>query len=173
MDKRGELHFNVILMAFFRFIVLFLVAITMVFFVMHFMKMSLDISEVESELFIQSVMNSPHSISSVEDGRVYPGIVDLSVWRNPSQLSAQLEATFHFDTTQPIAAKLELISTKTTFEPVYYHEDRFKTWYALAKTLFPGPGGAKALEKRYPVLVKDGTLYSPATLRITIATPNT
>jgi hypothetical protein len=173
MDKRAELHFNVILMAFFRFIVLFLVAITMVFFVMHFMKMDLDVFEVESELFMQGILNSPRGVSYVEAGRVYPGIVDLKTWRSPTALSQQLESTFRFDTSQPIAAKLELISKTTTFEPVYYHEDRFKGWYALAKTLFPGPGGAQALEKRYPVLVKDGTTYTPATLKITIAIPNT
>jgi hypothetical protein len=174
MDKRSEIHFNTLLMAFFRFTVLFLVSLTMVFFVLHFMKMDLDVFEVESELLIQGFINSEHGISAMEGNRVYAGVIDYNMFKDPA-LSKRLDDAFRSE--KPIlAAKIELLSGTANYrsvQPVYYNQDRFNTWYALAKTLFPGPGGARTIEKRYVVLVKDGKNYEQATLKITVAGPNT
>jgi hypothetical protein len=175
MDKRGTVSFDVLITAFYRFVILFMVGVAMVFFVLHFMRLSLDVFEVESEIAMQSILKSPNGVSYSDAGRVYPGIVEYGAFRQTSKLEERLAKGLASQGTLALAAKIELVSKGTAYKdlaPAYINKERFDAWYANAKSLVPGPGGAKALEKSYPVLVKDSDSYEQAMLRITVVIPN-
>jgi hypothetical protein len=169
MDRRAVMTFDMILTSFYRFFILFLVALAITFFTVHFMKMRLEVFRVESEIFVQGLLNSPSGISYKDGARVYPGVIDLQAFR--TGLEQRLADGFHYEDKRPIAARIELKGAATA-APVYYNKEMFDVWYALGKTKVPGLGSAQVLERTYPVIVKDGARTDQAMLKIIIAIPN-
>jgi hypothetical protein len=174
MDKRAELTFNQILMTFFRLFILFLVCGVFVFFVMSFWNMKLQTEEVEAELFSQALMNSQNGLSYADKVKVYPGTIDFELFNRPDVMGKRLEEAFSYGGNMPISAKIELLDKGKPYKgsgPVFYNKEKYGVWQPIGATGAPGLGGAYVLEKNLPVLVKEGSSYTKAAIRMTVAAP--
>jgi len=169
MDKRAAVVFYAYMMAFIRFFVLAFVALALVFFMRQYMTIDIDTSNVETEVFAQSLLYSPHGIST---GR--PGTLDADDFRNPGATEARLAQAFHFeDENRFIAARLDLIRNSHSYlEPVYYNKKYLDIWEPMARSWLGGKGSATILEKYYQVLVEDNGAQYDALLKMTIVLPN-
>lgn len=177
MGKRAGITFSTLIFAFYRMMILFMVALALVLFVRQFVKASIDISDVESELFAQGLMKSPDGLSYVDPvtGRVYPGVIDYDTFTDIPKLEEKLNNVFYYEKNMFIAADVELLSQDgkqfKSAAPAYYNKDMYQVWYPLAKTGFIGAGGAELYKKIYPVLIREQSGYTEGLVRITIVMP--
>ncbi len=178
MDKKAGITFSTLLFSFFRLFILFLVAFSLVLFAHFFVKTKIDISDAESGIFAQSIINSPNGISYKDPvtKRVYPGIVDYTTFSNKAGLEAQLNNALYLEKNSIIAGAIELLTVDMkpyrSLSPIYYNKDYYDVWYTMGKTGYMGLGSAKIREKLYPVLIRDSGELKQGILKITIAIPN-
>jgi len=167
MDRRGGLSFKSILMAFYKLIVLIIVAVAMFMFVTQFLRMNIDVFDVESEIFAYGVMHSTGGLSHVENDRVYPTRINLDK-------AHDLSKGLYFEENRYISAKFEFLdrNEKELKSPYYFNKDYFELWYPLSSYFNKGPGASQRKFKTYPVSYMKGDQVIPGMLRMTIVIPN-
>jgi len=161
MSKKAQMIFNTYIMIFFRITIVLLVAISMKLFVYAFIDNSTDTDRVESEIFMQSLLNSPNGIS-YDDNRIYPGLIDIKQFKE-----ADLDKAFFYEKNRFLAAKIELLDFEgNMIEEKIYNEAYYQIWYPMAIT--GGKGSASILQKIHPVqIISKG----PGFIRSTILIP--
>jgi len=166
MDKHGGLSFKTLLMAFYKLMVLIIVAVAMYMFVAQFLRMNIDVFDVESEIFAYGVMHSQNGISYSEDKRVYPTMINLE--------EIDISKGFFFTENRYISAKFEFLdrTEKELKSPYYYNKDYFELWYPLSSYFNKGPGASQRKFKTYPVTYMKDDQVIPGMLRMTIVIPN-
>jgi len=173
VNKKGGTAFSTLIFAFFRFTILVFVALALVFFTRQFMKVSIDVNEVEAEIFSHGLMNSPNGISYVDPaGRMHPGMVNAQDFKSVFGTKTRLETAFYYEDNRFIAAQIQLYKNGQAYlEPVYYNKEFFNIWQPFGMTKFKGKGSAFVTEKYYPVQVKDNDVTEEALMKITVAIP--
>jgi len=169
LNKKAQTGHTIIKsITWFIFLIIVLLAITLL--VKSHIQTTIDIKDIESELFYQELMFTRDGISYQDKltTRTYPGIIDLSKFNK----NTLIETVSYGKNNYFIAANFSLMKQdRTLIESFLYNEDWFKKWKPLAKTGLLGPGGATILKKQNYVLVKDTTTY-PAILNVEIIYPN-
>jgi len=151
-------------------IVLILVCLTIWAFVSYYVKIHIEIDDVEAELFMQNIMASPNGVSYTDDIRTYSGTIMFSEW---DSLTSRLEKAFYNEQNKFIAAKLQLLDTarQPMAQEIYYNKQYYDKHYTLAKTGFIGRGSANIYEKELPVTVIKDTGKELGILKIIVTTP--
>jgi len=177
-NKRADQTFNVITFMFFRIGFLIVVLFFMVFLVKGYITTSLDVSNLEAQIFMHSILNNKNGIifNNENTGRSFPEIIDLSKFNNENIASA-LENTIDYGKDKRhIAAKLELkdIENKKleNTEQIIYNEEWYNRLHTLAVTKIRGPGGAKEIIRQFFVLIKDEDDIKKGILEISVVIPN-
>lgn len=178
-NKRGDVAFRSIMFAFVKFVIVILVLFTLIFFIRKFVFFDADTGELESEVFVNSIMRSPHGPSyfDKDTGRVYPFVVDINFFTGNK---GNLKKAFNYSE-KYIAAKISLNNKngKSTIEgeeisPVYYNKKKFDVWKEIADMKFgrpgndKGPGDVKDFKKRYYVNIKTDNERVPGFIDIKV-----
>jgi len=125
IGKRAQ-AFKLFLWVLFEFFLVILVSIYIVIIVNSYVDIEFDIGELERELFIQNLINSPEGISYVDvvSGRVYPGIINIEEFSNTKVIEAKLDNAFNYgDRTPVIAVSMTLMDANL---PHYFFTDKEK-----------------------------------------------
>ena len=125
-----------------------------------FIKEEVDVFYAESNLFIERILTQPNGISYTDPltTRTYPYVLDIKRIKNPDLSTSLEQSNFYGDTNKHIAAELILEdSLGNVLTQTYYNEDWYDRWIVLARLHVPGPGGARLLTRRIPVLIHDET----------------
>jgi hypothetical protein len=167
MMNRKAVAFDFYIFMFFRIMVLFTVAIAMVFFVSQFTRVSIDVNRAEAEIFAQGLMHSPNGISHLDEatGRVMPGFIDAEGFMGAQD---RINKAFYYEENRFIAAKISLLDVGD----IYYNREFYDIWHPLAETGFLGRGGAMLVKKTYPVKIMEGGQLNEGMLELTIVLPN-
>jgi len=145
MKKKGLISFNM-LMWIPRIIFMVIVVFSIMFLIGIYFKFEVNISDAESELFIQRLLYSPHGISFYDpySNRVYPGIIDLD------NLDLINKSVFYGEEQKHIGAKLSIydINNNLLAERIYNN-------VVYRRIAQEGKGGVDVYRKKLYVLVKN------------------
>ena len=173
-SKKGIVTFNV-LHFIIRLFFLIIVMVIVVMLVRMLIVSEVDIFEAESQLFVQRLLYSQNSISYFDNelGRAYPGIINLEKFKSSTISEVFAKANYYGEDNTQIAAKLKL-SDKFGNEIAVadYNKLLFDRKMPIAKTFYPGPGGAKMQTRELNVLIKDKDKLEKGTLNVEVVIPN-
>ncbi len=162
---------NTIIMSISWFFFLIVVLLSVTFLVKGYLKTTIDIKDIEAELFYQEILFTNNGITYQDEitGRNYPGIIDLNRFNNEDFTKSLSYGKNNYF----MSANLSLSSKDgTKIKSFVYNKEWYKKWKPLAKTFLPGTGGAKIIQKKSYVLVKKEELTFPAILYVEIVYPN-
>jgi len=172
--KKGLMSFN-ILITIVRLIFVMIAMAIVVFMIMHYVVVSIDVFDLESNLFAQRMIYSQNSISykDSETGRLYPGTIDLNNF-NQGTLNGLLNRYIYYgEGSNYAAAKLDLsYLNDTLIRSAYYDEEWFNNWVERARVGWTGIGQVKSKVNEVYVLIKDGDKMIPGKLKIEVLMPN-
>lgn len=163
-NKRGQISEEVFL-SIPRFIFLIAILFTVVLLVKIFIITTVDISNVESNIFINRLLYSKNGLSYYEESlkRMYPGVIDLNKFRelannNPNSLD---NIAINYGSNNPmIAARITLTSPLNQNQnslTVFYNKERFDRWEPRTlSTVKGGAGSVRSFKEQRYVIVKDG-----------------
>ncbi len=153
------------------FIFLIIILLSVVFLVKNYVKMTIDIKDLEAELFYQESIFTNNGITYQDEitGRTYFGIIDIDKFNNRTfTKSISYGPTNYF-----MSANYTLKNKDNTLlKSFVYNKEWYEKWKPRAKTFWPGPGSATILKKQSSVLVKDKQNTIPAILYVEIIYPN-
>ncbi len=175
MDKRGSILFGGdIVLWIFRIVVLVTMAVILAVFAGLALRTTVDIRNAETKLMINSIIYSPNGIILTQNGRAYPGVIDIQKFT-----LNDMDLAFHvvFD---PLPEKQFWAYNLTLFNAsmkpitsVIGNEDWYHRWCVLAGTGLPGTGGAIRLVETYYVEIRHPDKSEMGFLRVDITRPNT
>ena len=183
MNKRGNMwgHDWVVWMV--RMVVVTGFAILIMMFQAISLNASLDVSKAEAELMITSMMFSPDGIVYTDNGRSYPGIIDVAKFTAEEPLEQAFYIPVSTEDYPPqevkelmhhVAYNITLynasmnIIDSNVFNPVWYHR-----WKVKARTGIPGSGGAFRVIRSYAVLLRfPDERLEPGFVKIDMVRPN-
>ena len=118
--------FQLLLWICFEFLMVLVVVLYLVAIVNVYVDFDLDIGDLQRELFIQNLMNSPEGICYKDEvsGKVYPGIINLDDFSNTMSMEAKLLNAFSYGERNPILAIS--MTLKDPNLPSYFFTDEEK-----------------------------------------------
>lgn len=179
--KKG-LIYNTFIMLFFRCAIVFLIAIAMLIMVKSSIVRKVDTTNLEAELFVQALMDTPEVTSYTDTTiqRQYKGKILLENFRQTTRIETLLNERFSSGEFHIIAAELKLTtlqgepfpSPQDSLPPIYYAREWYERWYVLAGSLLPGVGGVDKFKRKKLVAVEDenGNMHN-AILEMTVLVP--
>lgn len=157
MNKKSQFSFN-ILHFILRILILIIVVFSVLYLVYSNVKREFDIFNTESDIVVQAVIYNPNGIFlfDKEINRLYPGIVDLAKF-NQEYLDKNFNKALYFgDENRHVGIKFTLKDFYgKSANSITYNKRWYDQWEPLAKTGYPGPGGAKIKSNQFFVLVKN------------------
>lgn len=174
-SKKGDQTFNVLTFMFFRVGFLLVVFFFLVFLYKSYIVTTLDVSDLEAQVFMHSILNSKNGIilEDADIGRSYPEIIDLSRFNDQTMESMLQNSISYGKENRHIAAKFTLKDPDNKLmKEIVYNKEWYDRWHILAKTRVRGPGGAKETIKPFYVLIKDNNNLQEGILEISVAIPN-
>ncbi len=181
--NKKAFEYDVMITAFYRLIVLFIVGFFLIILVKTYVVTSVETFEIESELFIYDFVYSTNGISYYDENlqRLYPGVIDITKFSDKSLIEEKLAIAFNYSDISAVAVNLTLKHTNGTIynhnnaevHSVSYHEEWYERWVVLARSSLPGLGSTKEKSKVMYVLVRneDGQMQN-AILDISVILPN-
>ena len=156
------------------FIVIIMFAVMVL--IRSFVTTTVDVSELQANVFAYRVIYSPNSISYYDKDmqRAYPGVIDFDKFKS-QEAEKFLENSINYgQKNKEIAARLLLKDLSDNNDiSVFYNEDFFKEQEKLAYSGFTeGPGGARLYVKKYEVLISKNGIMSNGKLTMEIVVPN-
>jgi hypothetical protein len=166
-NKKGQTG-HTIVKSIVWFIFLIIVLFSIVIFVRTNITNTIDIKNVEAEIFYYGSLNA---LSFKEDliERSYSGIIDLSTF-NKDHLEKKIyygEENYH------MTAKFTLLDkSDKQVQEFIYNQDGFDKYEPLTKSTIWGPGSATKVLKELPVMIKEVDKSYPGLLKTIIIYPN-
>jgi len=160
---------------FFRVGFLLVVLFFLVFLYRSFILTTVDVSNLESQIFMHNMLNNKNGIIFTDEDidRSYPEIIDLSKFNNENIGPTLSNSISYGDENRHIAAKLTLKDKNNqVIKEIIYNEKWYGIWHTLAKTEVRGPGGAKEITKLFYILIMDGDNLQKGILEISVTIPN-
>ncbi len=183
LGKKGALDMEAMVTAFFRIPIILLTAFAVLALVLVYIKASVDVFGIESNLFMYSMLNTKDGISYYDEEleRLYPGVVDIDRFADTYVMEKQLNETFNYGEYSVITVNMTLKSLEGDVieynnhrvEPVVYHKKWYERWIVLARTFLPGRGSIQERERSYYVLLRypEGKIEG-GVLQISLLMPN-
>lgn len=174
-NKKGTTTFE-ILMWIPRLMFLVVVMFTVMYLIRTYVTTTIDISELQANVFVNRVLYSPTSISYFDSdiGRLYPGIIEFDKFESQITEKSLEKSIYYGEDNKEAGAKFILKDLNENKElTAFYNEDFFKEQKKLVDAGYTkGPGGARGYDKKYDVLIfKNKALYR-GLLTIEVAIPN-
>jgi hypothetical protein len=169
VDKRAQ-AFSLV-QALPRLIFLTIVFFSMVFVVRSYVIDSLNVQQVQAEVFMNRILYAPHGILYFDEplNTTIPGVIDKKRMTNE-----RLDALFNYSSRSFIAAKIELVDaagTKIIATAVYNNQTYFR-WLPIAQTGIAGPGGIKRFERIiFVTYIDEQSMQRSGTLRMEVLLP--
>ena len=169
MNRRGSLLFGDDMVRWiFRAVILTIMVVILGVFAGLVFSTSVDIRLAETRLIINSVVYSPSGLVFSENGRAYPGIVDLERFKPES-----IDAAFHSEQ-QYWGYNLTLFNASMKpIKNIVGNPDWYKRWLVLAGTGLPGSGSAIRLIDTFYVRIQSPEGSKPGFLRVDVTRPRT
>ncbi|MFW5991436.1 MAG: hypothetical protein ACOCQX_04355 [Candidatus Nanoarchaeia archaeon] len=176
-NKDGQIVFSAVMFAFIKLIIIMFVLFTLIFFIRRFIYFEDDTTELESEIFFNSLLNSRHGPSFVDEetGRVYPGLIELSFFNNPNELEDAFSLEQKF-----LAAKISLYNSTggrvvngKAVHQVYFKKDDYRAWKEISEMSFAigqdtGPGDIADYTKKQYVNIRAGEKVVPGYIEVKV-----
>jgi len=172
---RANQTFNVLTFMFGKIGFLLIVLFFLVFIYNSYFVSSLDTTELESQLFMHSMLNNKDGFIFFDKitKRAYPEIIDLSKFNMITLDSIQKNSINYGEDNNHLAAKITLQKEDSDeITSLIYNEKWYSRWDTLARTGVKGPGGAKEYTKSFYVLIKDKEDLTGGFLEISVTLPN-
>jgi len=148
----------------FRLIFMIIVVMVVVFLVSAYTDYSVDVFDIESDLYLQRILYSREGVSYYDKdiNRLYPGIIEKDKFTQDI-LGGKLESITDYGEFEAYyGAKLVLFHSDQN-KPVgtiYVNETSYNNLIKVAQLNLRGPGGAQVREKHIFVMIKEGDVLS-------------
>ncbi len=181
MRNRRGLFSDISFTTFLYIPVIILVALFLVYLSNQAIAYSLQTSDLESQLFVHSLLLSPRGVSVYDPAldRVFDGTIDLATFSDSAHLEAQLREAFQSVDPPLLSAELKLTDLHgKSFEsqgkivsPILYQKTWFERWVVLSGSFLSGKGTAHVYEEQRYVFVRTGERLVPGLLTVRVLIP--
>lgn len=159
-----------------RIIFLVIIMFAIMILIRSYITTTIDISELEANVFINRILYSPTGISYFDSNidRTYPGIIEFDKFKSQITEKFLEKSVYYGKKNTEVGAKFILKDLSEDKEiTVFYNEDFFKEQKKLVDAGFTqGPGGARDYTKKYDVLILKNNVLHKGILTIEVTIPN-
>jgi len=174
-NKKGNVTFE-FLMWIPRLVFIVIVMFAIMVLIRSYVTVTIDISELQANLFVNRVLYSPTAISYFDKDieRLYPGIIDFDKFKLQTNEKFLEKSVYYGEKNTEIGAKLVLKDLSENAElTTFYNEGFFKEQKKLVDSgLTEGPGGARGYNKKYNVRIFKNNDLHEGILTVEVVIPN-
>jgi len=174
-NKKGNVAFE-FLMWIPRLVFLVIVMFAIMVMIRSYITTTIDISELQANVFISRILYSPTTISYFDPDikRAYPGIIEFDKFKSQITEKFLEKSIYYGEKNTEVGAKFILKDLSENSELIaFYNEDFFKEQKKLVDSgLTQGPGGARGYNKKYDILIFKNNALHKGILTIEVVIPN-
>ena len=168
MNKKGESSVSEFWTYFPRMILMIVAIVVIVVMVNNYIRSDMELQKVESEIIFNKLFYTMDGIAYVDEtGTNHPHIIDLDRFNNPT-----LDGVLAYGSEKYAAVMLTLTQNGDIVRKAYYNQEWYNRWKPMVNAFIVGPGSATELNKKVPVLYKEGDEIETGMLEVSIIVPN-
>lgn len=175
MTKKTEID-TTWLFVFYRFVIVWLVALAMFLLVKTYIVTEMDIQETHANLFMYNILHAKNGLSyyDPEIDRVFVGTILVADFQEPADLEARLNERMNYGNHSLVATELKLFDIEgNLLGTAYYNKEWYERWIIVARTFWKGAGSTtEYLENKTVLLLYSDKTTALGILQLSVVMPN-